>query len=69
MTRKAFGLVGVAGTAAMLAAAPALAHHAFAIFDQSKVLYLSGAVKQFELVNPHAWLHLNIANDNGGAAT
>jgi hypothetical protein len=65
MTRKAFGLVGVAGTAAMLAAAPALAHHAFAIFDQSKVLYLSGTVKQFELVNPHAWLHLNIANDKG----
>jgi hypothetical protein len=65
MTRTAFALVGLAGTAAMLAAAPALAHHAFAIFDQSKVLYLAGTVKQFELVNPHAWLHLNITNDKG----
>jgi hypothetical protein len=69
MTRKAFGLAGLAGAAALLMAAPVLAHHAFAIFDQSKVLYLSGTVKQFELVNPHAWLHLNIANDNGDAAT
>ena len=66
MTRTAFGLVGMA---AALLAAPAFAHHAFAVFDQSKMLYMSGTVKQFELVNPHAWLHLNIANDKGDAAT
>jgi hypothetical protein len=65
MTRKAFGLAGIA---AALLAAPALAHHAFAIFDQSKMLYMSGTVKQFELVNPHAWLHLAIANE-GDAST
>lgn len=47
---------------------PALAHHSFAIFDQSKVNYVTGTVKQFEWVNPHAWLHLNIVNQNGQAA-
>ena len=47
----------------------AQAHHSFAIFDQSKVNYLSGTVKQFELVNPHAWLHLVIANDKGVTST
>ena len=62
MTRTALGL---AGLAAALVAGPALAHHAFAIFDQSKVVYLSGTVKEFELVNPHAWLHLTIAGDKG----
>src|SRR5579864_9185374 len=46
-------------------AAPASAHHSFAIFDQSKVNYLTGTVKELELVNPHAWLHLMIANDKG----
>jgi uncharacterized protein DUF6152 len=66
MTWKAFGL---AGMAAALLAAPALAHHSFAMFDQSKVLYLSGTVKEFELVNPHAWLHLVIADPKGEAAT
>jgi len=66
MTWKAFGL---AGMAAALLAAPALAHHSFAMFDQSKVLYLSGTVKEFELVNPHAWLNVNIANDKGDVLT
>jgi hypothetical protein len=49
--------------------APAFGHHSFAIFDQSKMLYLSGTVKQFELVNPHTWLHLAVANDNGDVST
>jgi hypothetical protein len=66
MTRKALGLAGVA---AVLFAAPAVAHHAFAMFDQSKVLYMSGTVKQFEFVNPHAWLHVAIVNDKGNTAT
>jgi uncharacterized protein DUF6152 len=66
MTRIAFGLAGIA---AALLAAPALAHHSFAMFDQTKVLYLSGAVKEFEFVNPHAWLHVAIINDKGDAST
>ena len=66
MTRKAFGL---AGMAAVLLAAPAFAHHSFAMFDQSKVLYKSGTVQQFEFVNPHAWLHLAIMDDKGELST
>jgi len=65
MTWKAFGL---AGMAAALLAAPALVHHSFAMFDQSKVLYLSGTVKQLELVNPHAWLNI-VVNDKGEPST
>jgi hypothetical protein len=72
MTRKAFGVagvVGVAGVAAALLAAPAFAHHAFAMFDQSKLVTMSGTVKQFELVNPHGWLHVNFVNDKGETST
>jgi hypothetical protein len=65
-TRKALSLAGIA---AVLFAAPAVAHHAFAMFDQTKVLYVSGTVKQFEFVNPHAWLHVAIVNDKGDAVT
>ena len=65
MTRKAFGLAGIA---VMLLAAPAFAHHSFAMFDQAKVLHVSGTVKAFEYVNPHAWLNINIADDKGGSA-
>jgi hypothetical protein len=66
MTRKAFGLAIIA---AAVSAAPALAHHAFAMFDQTKLVHMSGTVKQFELVNPHGWLHVVIANDKGEAST
>jgi hypothetical protein len=65
-TRKAFGLAAVA---AALIAAPALAHHSFAMFDQSKVLYTSGTVKNFDFVNPHAWLNVNVTNEAGNVAT
>ena len=58
----------LAAVAALATVPPAAAHHSFAIFDQSKVSYLRGTVKQFELVNPHAWLHLMIANDKGQSA-
>src|SRR5262249_8089930 len=50
---------------ASLIAMPALAHHSFAIFDQTKVNYLTGTVKDFELTNPHAWLHVNIVDAKG----
>jgi hypothetical protein len=65
MIRTVFGL---AGTAAALLAAPAFAHHSFAMFDQSKVLYISGTLKELEMVNPHAWLQI-VVNDKGEAAT
>jgi hypothetical protein len=66
MTRKAFGLAGIA---AALLAAPAFAHHSFAMFDQSKVVYLPGTVTEFEFINPHTWLHLAFVNDKGEVST
>jgi hypothetical protein len=66
MTRKALAL---AGTMAAVLAAPAFAHHSFAMFDQSKVLYMPGTVTEFEFVNPHAWLHLASVNDKGEMST
>ena len=66
MIRKTFGLAGIC---AALLAVPASAHHSFAIFDQSKVLFMSGTVKQFDLVNPHAWLQLAVVNDKNDAST
>jgi hypothetical protein len=65
MMRRIFALAVI--TPAL--AAPAFAHHSFAIFDQSKILYTSGTVKEYELVNPHAWLHLNVVGKDGKTAT
>ncbi|MDB5459177.1 MAG: hypothetical protein JWO72_918 [Caulobacteraceae bacterium] len=49
----------VAGLAiAVLAAAPAFAHHSFAMFDQEKDVRLEGTVKEFQWTNPHCWVQL-----------
>jgi hypothetical protein len=39
-------------------AGQAFAHHSFAMFDQKKAVTLKGKVKDFEWVNPHAWIRL-----------
>jgi hypothetical protein len=41
-----------------LGVSPAFAHHSFAMYDQTKIIVLTGAVKEFQWSNPHAlvWL-------------
>jgi hypothetical protein len=49
---------------AALAAVPVLAHHAGAGFSQeSKVI--TGTVKQFQFLNPHSWIQVNVTDDTG----
>ncbi len=52
MRKTAFAVLA----AAAALAAPAQAHHSFAMFDQSKVVTLKGTVKEFRWVNPHVSL-------------
>ena len=55
----------LAAVSAMAFAAPALAHHSFAMFDAQKTATLDGTVKEFEWVNPHSWIRLMVADANG----
>jgi hypothetical protein len=48
------------------AAAPAVAHHAFAAeFDAKKPVHLEGVVTKVELINPHAWIHVDVKSPEG----
>lgn len=47
---------------------PALAHHSFAMFDQTQVVNVTGTVTRFDWQNPHTWLYLSTEGE-GGAAT
>jgi len=51
--------------AAMLTASSALAHHSFAMFDQSKTVTIQGIVKDFRWTNPHVFIQVIVKNDQG----
>lgn len=51
---------------ALLAAGPAaLAHHSFAMFDQTKEVTLKGTVTEFQWTNPHAFIHIQVTGADG----
>jgi len=56
----------IAGAAMAISAIPAWAHHAFAAeFDAKKPLHFEGTVTKVELINPHAWIHVDVKNADG----
>ena len=60
--------IGALGGLALLLAAvvPTYAHHAFgAEFDPNRPLLLKGAVVRVEWVNPHTWIHIEVADEAG----
>ena len=56
------GAVGVG----MLVAVPVLAHHSFsAEFDIDQPITLQGTLTELEWVNPHGWIHMDVAGSDG----
>jgi Family of unknown function (DUF6152) len=52
----------------VLAAAPLLAHHSFAMFDFENMLTVKGTVKEFRWTNPHVALLVEVDPKPGAAA-
>ena len=49
----------------VLAAGGGEAHHSFAMFDQTKQVTLTGNVTVFEWTNPHAYIEIDVPEENG----
>ena len=66
-TRMIVAIVGVAlALAAILAAIPVWAHHAFAAeFDIDSPLTLEGKLAVWEMINPHSWFHIDVEGPDG----
>jgi len=59
-----------AGVGLLLASVSAWAHHAFAAeFDVKKPIHFTGVVTKLELVNPHAWIHIDVKGPDGQVAS
>jgi len=63
--RKVSKVVAVIVVSALSTVAT-FAHHSFAAeYDQSKRLTLQGKITNFEWVNPHSWIHIEVTNPDG----
>jgi hypothetical protein len=60
-----FKTLALAAATASLFAVPAVAHHSFAMFDNTKTMTLAGTVKEYEWINPHVWVHITVPDQAG----
>jgi len=58
----------LAGVIALFSIAPALAHHSFAMYDQTKTVVLTGVAYQFVAQANHAELHFYLIGPDGKLA-
>lgn len=47
----------------------ALAHHSAAMFDDEVEMELTGVVTEFNYLNPHSWLYVEVTDEDGSATT
>ncbi|MFT5320642.1 MAG: hypothetical protein ACI934_000783 [Pseudohongiellaceae bacterium] len=49
--------------------AAALAHHSFAMFDQTTKVEFTGYVSEVQWTNPHVWIMVDVPQDDGTAVS
>ena len=55
----------VSGGVALLAASTVAAHHANSAYDRGESVTVTGVVTQWQFINPHAGLWIDVTDDSG----
>ncbi len=64
--RSRNAVTGLAVLLSLLSASRAEPHHSFAAeFDSKAPVLLTGRVTKVEWINPHAWIHLDVVQEDG----
>src|SRR3954470_13986871 len=53
---------GIAMLVVLLSGQPVAAHHSGAGFDGTKVVEITGTIKEFQFKNPHTWIQVVVEN-------
>ena len=56
--------LSLAGICAVILAVPVWAHHSHGHYDTTEWTPFEGTVKEVHLINPHAWIYLEVRDDN-----
>ncbi len=59
------GICVVIITAPLIVAPPASAHHSHAMFDHTQEVTINGTVSEYVFSNPHAFLYVDVEEENG----
>jgi uncharacterized protein DUF6152 len=59
-------VTSVVSAVALLSTPTVHAHHSNVAYEVTKVITVTGVVKDFQWVNPHTWLHLMVDDGKGG---
>lgn len=65
-------LIGLAAAFCLivLVASPVVGHHSFDVqFDTAKTRELKGVITKVDWINPHAYLHMNVVEEDGKVVT
>ena len=62
--RRMFTLMVALG-AGLLMATSVDAHHSFTQFDRDTEMVKTGTIVRWAFTNPHSWLYINVANEDG----
>ena len=60
--------VAIAAATTLMLMQPVLAHHSSGGYIMTEYTYLEGRITEVHWVNPHVWLYMEVAGENGEPA-